>query len=109
MTSRSITLINKAINATSYHQIKVEHLNITALTIYTNLFPIDIYNIYNDGTTPNTVQFIRWYMQNIYLLHLAAEQQIWVGNFNWHHPLWDEPRNLHLFTPRNLDAAESLI
>ncbi|KAJ3980695.1 hypothetical protein F5890DRAFT_1419104, partial [Lentinula detonsa] len=34
---------------------------------------------------------------------------IWVGDFNRHHPIWDEPRNHHLFTARNLEAAQHLL
>jgi len=26
----------------------------------------------------------------------------WFGDFNHHHPLWDEPRNAHLFNSCNL-------
>ena len=34
---------------------------------------------------------------------------IWVGNFNCHHHLWDEPRNNHLFTKNNLELAQPLL
>jgi hypothetical protein len=32
-----------------------------------------------------------------------------LGDFNRHHPLWDEERNAHLFSPSNLDLAQPLI
>ena len=34
---------------------------------------------------------------------------IWLGDFNWHHPLWDKECNSHLFTTNNLDAAQILL
>ena len=34
---------------------------------------------------------------------------IWLGDFNRHHPQWDEERNAHLFTAANLTAAEQLL
>ncbi len=34
---------------------------------------------------------------------------MWAGDFNWHHPLWDEDRNYHLFTAENLRKAQELI
>ena len=34
---------------------------------------------------------------------------IWLGDFNRHHPLWDEPCNAHLFTRTNLEAAQTLV
>ena len=34
---------------------------------------------------------------------------IWLGDFNQHHPQWEEERNCHLFTWQNLDASQTLI
>ena len=34
---------------------------------------------------------------------------IWLGDFNRHHPLWEEERNLHLLTEMYLNAAEPLL
>ena len=36
-------------------------------------------------------------------------EQIWAGDFNRHHPLWDDPTNQHLFTTHNLTEAQKLI
>ena len=34
---------------------------------------------------------------------------IWLGDFNHHHPLWDDPNDDRLFMPKAMDAAEVLI
>jgi hypothetical protein len=34
---------------------------------------------------------------------------LWCGDFNRHHPLWDEAHNGHLFTPAALEEAHKLI
>ena len=34
---------------------------------------------------------------------------IWLGDFNSHHPMWDQNRNTHLFTRSNLDKAQTII
>ena len=34
---------------------------------------------------------------------------MWMGDFNRHHPLWDEARNAHLFTQKNLDLTQPLL
>ena len=34
---------------------------------------------------------------------------MWIGDFNRHHPLWDEARNAHLFTRENLDLTQPLL
>jgi len=33
---------------------------------------------------------------------------VWLGNFNLHHPLWDEEQNVHLFMRKNLVKAQVL-
>ena len=38
-----------------------------------------------------------------------GDKVIWLGDFNRHHPLWDEERNAHLFTKAALEAAQPLI
>ena len=37
------------------------------------------------------------------------EEVIWLGDFNRHHPIWDEERNMHLFTKTALEAAQPLL
>jgi hypothetical protein len=34
---------------------------------------------------------------------------IWAGDFNRHHPLWDDDKNTHLFTTQALRNAEGII
>ena len=34
---------------------------------------------------------------------------IWVGNFNRHHPLWDNDNDIHLFTQQAITQATKLI
>ena len=36
-------------------------------------------------------------------------QMIWTGDFNLHHPPWDEECNSHLFTRSNLEKSQILI
>jgi len=34
---------------------------------------------------------------------------LWLGDFNTHHPIWDENRNSHLFMHANLNKAQVVI
>ena len=49
------------------------------------------------------------------LEHIASvrpnlrDHLVWLGDFNRHHPLWDESSNSHLFTSPALNAAQKLI
>ena len=36
-------------------------------------------------------------------------EMIWLGDFNRHHPQWNDEQNTHLFTRSNLDEAQILI
>lgn len=81
-----------------------------AITINCETGPITIYNVYNDGKHSNDLVCLDEHLKS-----LSAEQtgshkksMIWLGDFNRHHPLWDEDRNTHLFTAANLDAAHLL-
>jgi len=38
-----------------------------------------------------------------------ATHILWLGDFNRHHPLWDESHNVHLFTKASLDREQELI
>ena len=66
---------------------------------------------YNDRSHSDSLQAIRNTLeedaQNLKLIHTA--KMIWAGDFNRHHPLWDEECNTHLFTTHDLDAAQTLI
>ena len=43
------------------------------------------------------------------ILASPNHKMIWAGNFNRHHPLWDDDNDLHLFTQPALRKANKLI
>lgn len=109
--TRTVTLISTKIVSDKALQIKVYLLDITAIMINTSLGRTDIYNIYLDGTHANEITLLTNTIderQN--LLHIRRpKHMIWAGDFNRHHPLWDENRNKHLFTHENLTKAQIII
>ncbi|EPS99056.1 hypothetical protein FOMPIDRAFT_1091593, partial [Fomitopsis schrenkii] len=34
---------------------------------------------------------------------------LWLGDFNRHHPIWEDERNTHLLTAKYLDDAQPLL
>jgi hypothetical protein len=40
---------------------------------------------------------------------IGKAHTMWIGDFNRHHPLWDSPTNMQLFTNTATEAAEKLI
>jgi hypothetical protein len=78
------------------------------MCLTTETSTIDLYNIYNDHDNNKAVEKTdRVARRN--MDQGTRHQHIWLGNFNRHHPLWDEVRNGHLFTEANLRMAQSLL
>ena len=73
--------------------------------------PISILNIYNDGDHSNSLHTIRRTLaedaRHTWIINPA--KMIWIGDFNRHHPLWDEECNSYLFTTNNLTASQILL
>ena len=92
-------------------QINIVHPDISAIELTTKIGNIQILNIYNDCWNNTTLNIIATFMWNNPPARSATVQThyIWLGDFNWHHPIWDEPRNSHLFTKSNLDLAQPLL
>ncbi len=74
---------------------------------------IIIINIYS-----NSSSVAAWDLVDKLISTYRAHQQdaqgkpyhvICAGDWNAHHPIWDEPRNSHLFTDQALDRAEHLL
>ena len=74
---------------------------------------LTIFNIYNDGESNNTINLLTKYhsdnRRNLEQSQDSSTHNIWLGDFNRHHPYWDDPGNLRLFTDNTLAAAETLI
>ena len=85
--------------------------DLTAIQIITGNIKISIFNIYNDCTHSATLTQLCQYMEEVWLnIGLGANNHIlWCGDFNKHHPLWDDKADEHLFTPQALREAAILI
>ena len=109
--TRVVTLINKRLLTSSWQQNKVDSQDIVLVTISTSVGRITILNIYNDGAHSRSMDTIQQTLADdaSHARSIDPSKMIWLGNFNRHHPLWDEERNAHLFTANNLDAAQTLL
>ncbi|TFY52504.1 hypothetical protein EVJ58_g9980 [Rhodofomes roseus] len=109
-TSRSLTLINKRISTNSWTAIPIPSPDITAFTLRTPTTLLHLFNVYN----PQDSDLVQAHLarETRRLLRDDEEEEaqvVWLGDFNRHHPLWDDERNMHLFTDQNLNRAEELI
>jgi hypothetical protein len=109
--TRSIILVNTDLLTDNRKQIHFQYPNITAIEITGDFGTLQIINVYNDGDNNDTLKHISTYMRDRdRQRHIANPlHTLWMGDFNRHHPLWDKPRNAHLFTQGNLDLMQPLL
>ena len=110
--TRSMLLISTRIPSDRVQPVMVNSRDISAVRLQTKEGPITIYNIYNDCQHSDAIDCLDKHLHRNEQEHSKLENNdnmIWVGDFNRHHPMWDELRNKHLFTTTNLEAAERLI
>jgi ribonuclease HI len=112
---RAIILVHERIPTNSWTQVNIESLDVVGIKVVGEGGEITIYNIYNDCTHSDTLTKLQD--------HLEARDRanpdpnigdktigdIWLGDFNRHHPLWDDEENDRLFTHQNLNDAGTLI
>lgn len=74
---------------------------------------LTIFNIYNDGNHNDTINALtKFQRDNADLLgniEQGVAHMIWLGDFNRHHPQWDNHDDDRLFTNEALGASEILI
>src|ERR1700735_1375941 len=109
--TRSVLLINTNLLTNDWKQIPIPHPDITAVELSGTYGKIRIFNIYNDCKNNEALKHVATYMKANPATNslMTATHHLWLGDFNRHHPLWDEPRNAHLFTKNNLDLTQPLL
>ena len=109
---RSITWVNNKLATSDWEQLsQIGSNDISAVKIKTNGQQISIFNIYNDCKNDNTLTTLDNYLKNNKqkLLNGKSDHVIWAGDFNRHHPLWDDETETRLFTDKAIEDANRLI
>src|SRR5882724_6646036 len=86
--------------------------NMTVVQVQTAAGVVLIINMYNQIACTDTINWILQVMRTRGQGRSDmpnATHTLWLGDFNRHHPLWDESCNVHLFTKANLNRAQELI
>ena len=111
--TRSLLLINAQISTDSWNQLDFPSSDVTVVQFNSAWGKLTLFNIYNKGESNSTINLLtRYYSDNRQSLEQSqggSAHQIWLGDFNRHHPYWDDPGDLRLFTDTALAAAETLI
>jgi endonuclease/exonuclease/phosphatase family metal-dependent hydrolase len=111
LTSRAVTLISKSFNTNSWQQLAFPSPDVVVIQLCGPFGRCTIFNIYNDCSLTKTQEILANFLgKEIARIRPSADDHmIWLGDFNRHHPLWDEDRNTQLFTNQYLDAAQPLL
>lgn len=109
--TRSIIMVNARLSTNCWTAILVDSPDVTGIAVRTHMGTINIFNIYNDQEHDDNLRALARATRQLERQNSDAEPQhiYWAGDFNRHHPLWDDEGNNHLFTDKYLDQAQPLI
>jgi len=111
--TRSVILIYANILTNNWSQMDIDLGDIMTLRLSREWGTLTIYNIYNNCKHDETIKLLKnlqgnsendvttWTSNNTHM--------IWLGDFNRHHPYWDNTSDNRLFTKVALNKAEYLI
>ena len=98
---RSILLINTNISTDSYSIIPVMHSDVTAVRFKGEHGFLSLFNIYNEITNNDTISYLDSFLDHH--KHIVrpsgSDNVVWLGDFNRHHPIWEDDSNERLFEP----------
>jgi len=108
---RAATLINTKLSTNNWEQIPFLSRDVVIAQFRGAHGTCMLFNVYNDGTHNRTLEELGQYLTvNIEkVCPSQGDHVFWLGDFNSHHPMWDEEQNSHLFTAAALDASQKLL
>ena len=100
---RSILLINTNISTDCYSILPIMHSDIMAIRFKGDNGFLSVFNVYNEITNNDTLSALENYLDlNERLIRpTTTDCVIWLGDFNRHHPIWEDDKNEHLFEPED--------
>ena len=98
---RSVIWVNRDLDTKSWIELDVPDTNdIMAIQLSGPYGKLAIFNIYNDCTHSRNQTVLSRFIRrnNNMLIRSENHHMVWAGDFNRHHPLWDDDKDTHLFT-----------
>ena len=98
--------MNTNLSTDSYIPLLIPHSDITALHFKGENGYLSVFNIYNEITNNNTLRDLDlFYNHNDRLIHPTdSDGVLWLGDFNQHHPMWEDDANERVFEPEEYIA-----
>ena len=109
---RVVMLISNSINTNHWAQLHILNMqDLIAIRISNEFGKLTIFNLYNNCQNSDTIDALEEYLasqpQAPHPSH--PDYSIWCGDFNHHHPMWDEEWHHHLFTAGILEDSGKLL
>ena len=104
--------VDKSLETKNWKIIDLQDSNdITAIQLKGDYGKVTIFNIYNDCTHSRSEATLHNFLNSHRntVTDGADTHMIWAGDFNRHHPLWDNDNDTHLFTQQVLRRAKGVI
>jgi hypothetical protein len=115
---RSTILVSPRLDTSYWSEMKLDSPDLTAITIWGDFGTIHIINAYIDCNNSLALHSLANWLnrrpdtplpaRDRSFLH-PSDKIILLGDFNCHHPIWEEDSNNHLFTTRALELAQPLL
>ena len=98
----SILLVNTNLSTDCYIPLLIPHSNVTAIRFKGENSFMSLFNVYNEITNNDTLRALDTFCEhNDRLIHPTNNDgMLWIGNFNQHHPMWEDNSNERLFEPK---------
>jgi len=98
-TPRAIILVHDRIPTSSWMQINIKSSDVVGIKLAGKRAEISIYNLYNDCTHSDTLFKFQEHLDARNQAHPGSALEdrttgdIWLGDFNRHHPMWEDEEN----------------
>ena len=90
--------MNTNISSDCYTVLPILHSDITAIQFKGEYGNLTIINIYNEITNNNTIHCLDDLLSlGTGVPSAPGDHMFWLGDFNRHHPMWEDESNEHLF------------
>src|SRR6202040_1378420 len=126
MPTRSAILVSPRLDTAQWMDLSIDSPDVTGIQIWGDFGTIRLINIYNDCKHSAAIHTVRAWLDETDTppaatppgpedpapLHRPPKHpvhDILLGDFNCHHPLWDDDRNTQLFTTDALAQAQPLL
>jgi hypothetical protein len=111
--TRSVILIRSDIHTNSWSQEEFDSGDVTVIKLKGAWGTLTMLNIYNDCVHDVTIEKVKSFQRKIDDNEQVQQNEdahtIWLGDFNRHHPHWDNISDIRLFTKEAINKAEKLI